>query len=538
MQRTAFPNNIIPTSRLNPIALNYLKYYPGANTAGLNNGENNFGITIADSDKYDNVLTRMDVNISDRSKLSGDFRHSDRLQDKNRYFSNDAFGNYLRRINWGTSVDEVYTLNPSTILDVRANWTRFHESNNSPANGIDPGSVGFGPSLAQYSQFVGLPYMQFAGGCGANSLAFQCIGMTGDNDTPYDIFQLFGTIVKIKGNHSLKTGADLRKYRESTFPHGNSAGTFSFNSNWTNNPSVSTTAAPFGQDFAAFLLGLPSSGSFDLNTHSTTKSDYYSFFLQDDWRAKSNLTINLGLRWEHETPTVEKYNRVINGFDPTAINPASAAAAAAFNAKPVAQLSKFQALGGLTFASAASPNVYTSASSLWSPRIGAAWTPKKLGGKTVFRSGLGIFVGPNGINGGQTLNQSGFSQTTQFTATNDNYLTPANTLSNPFPTGVVQPSGSVKGAGTFLGQAVTIFNPNVRNSYSVRWNFGVQRQIRGGMVLELAYVGNHSVHLPITTQLDYIPRQYLSTSPQRDNNTINLLNTTVTNRTFAAEARF
>jgi hypothetical protein len=527
--RTAFPNNTIPTSRLNPIALDYLKYYPQPNTAGLPNGENNFGITIADSDRYDNELGRIDVNFSDKSKLSYDFRHSDRLHNKNNYFSNAAFGNHLSRINWGTAVDEVYTLSPTVIADVRANWTRFHEANASPGDGVDPASVGFSNSLAQASQFVGLPYMQFAGGCGANATAYQCVGITGDSDTPYDVYQIFGTVIKIKGNHSLKTGADLRSYRESTFPHGNSDGTFSFNSNWTNNPAVSTASAPFGQDLAAFLLGLPSSGSFDLNTHSTTRSNYYAFFLQDDWRARSNLTVNMGLRWEHETPTVERYDRAVNGFDPTAANPTSAASAAAFAKSPVSPLSKFSSLGGLTFASANNPNIYKSASSLWSPRIGFAWTPKQLGGKTVLRGGFGIFVAPNGIVGGQTLQQEGFSQTTQFTATNDNYLTPASSLANPFPAGVLPPTGSAKGAGTFLGQGVTIFNPDVKNAYSVRWNFGIQHQLPGQIVLEIAYVGNHSVHLPITVQLDSIPHQYLSTSPVRDNNETNYLNTAVPN---------
>lgn len=527
--RTAFPNNVIPTNRLNAIALNYLQYYPQPNTAGLPNGENNFGIVVADTDQYDNELTRFDVSFSQRSKFSADFRRSDRLQDKNRYFSNNAFGNNLSRTNYGSSVDEVFTVSPTLVLDIRANWTRFHETNASPADAIDPTSVGFPAYLKQDSQFSGLPYMQFANGCGANSLAYQCIGMTGDNSTPYDVYQFFATAVKILGNHSLKSGADIRDYRESTFGHGNSDGTFSFNSNWTNNPTVTTAASPFGQDFAAFLLGLPSSGSFDINTHSTAQSYYYALFLQDDWRARPNLTVNLGLRWEHETPTVEKYNRAVNGFDPTLANPISAAAAAAFSKLSIPQLKSFSALGGLTFAGSDHPDIYNSASNLWSPRIGIAWTPRKLGGRTVLRTGLGIFVAPNGINGGQTLNQEGFSQTTQFTATNDNFLTPANSMANPFPNGVLQPSGSSKGAGTFLGQGITIFNPNVRNSYSVRWNFGIQRQIRGGIVIEVAYVGNHSVHLPVTKQLDFLPRQDLSTSLFRDNTTVNFLNTTVAN---------
>jgi len=516
VKRDPFPNNIIPQSRLNPISQKYLQLYPQPNLPGLPNGENNYGITIADLDGYDNELGRLDFNISDRSKLSYEFHHNYRLQTKNVYFQNPAYGTYLSRANWGTSIDEVYTLSPSMVLDFRGSWTRFHESNASPADGIDPASYGFPTSLAAGSQFVGLPYMQFSGGCGANSLAFQCLGMTGDSSTPYDTFQIFASVVKIRGNHSFKTGVDLRDYRISTFPHGNSDGTFSFGTNWITGPLNNNAAPPFGGDMASFLLGLPTSGSFDLNTHATAKSDYYSTYIQDDWRVKPNLTVNLGLRWEHETPAVEKYDRAINGFDPKISNPISAAAAAAYAKSPIAQVpaSQFSALGGLTYASASNRSIYNTASSLFTPRIGIAYSPTFIK-KTVFRAGLGLFVSPTGINGAQTLNQQGFSQTTTFVATNNNYLTPASTLANPFPNGILQPS-SKNDSGTFLGQGILFFNPNVSNSYSVRWNFGIQRQLPGQMVLEVAYIGNHAVRLPFSRQMDFIPRQYLSTSLMRD----------------------
>ncbi|HXB74371.1 MAG TPA: carboxypeptidase regulatory-like domain-containing protein [Candidatus Acidoferrales bacterium] len=524
--RTPLVNNTIPTSRLNPIALNYLKLYPMPNIAGQANGENNYGIAVADFDGYDNELGRLDFNISDKNRLSYDFRHNYRLQHKNLYFSDPAFGTLLTRKNWGTSLDDIYTITPTLVLDMRASWTRFHEISGSPGDGVDPTTYGFPSYLAAGSQFVGLPYMQFASGCGANAVAFQCVGMTGDADTPYDIFQVFTSIVKIVGNHTIKAGVDLRDYRESTYPHGNSDGTFSFNSNWVTGPTSTAAAQPFGGDMAAFLLGLPSSGSYDLNTHSSSKSDYYSVYAQDDWRFRSNLTLNLGLRWEYESPTVERYNRVVDGFNATAVNPISAAAAAAYAQSPAALLpvNQFSALGGLTYAGAGNRNVYDTKSGIFSPRVGAAWTPSWLH-QTVLRGGFGLFVAPNGINGAQTLNQEGFSQTTQFVATSNNYLSPATTLSNPFPSGFLQPSSN-NGPGTAQGTGVTFFNPHVLNAYSVRWNAGIQRQIPGGMVLEVAYIGNHAVHLPITTQLDYIPRRYLSTSPYRDaaeNATVSLL---------------
>jgi hypothetical protein len=259
--------------------------------------------------------------------------------------------------------------------------------------------------------------------------------------------------------------------------------------------------------------------------------------LQDDWRAKSNLTINLGLRVEHETPAYERFDRAVNGFDPTAQNGIASAAAAAYAANPIAQLpaSQFSALGGLTFASASNPAIYQTTSAFFSPRVGFAWEPKKFGTRTVIRGGFGLFGMPIAIagngetSGTVTLNQQGFSQTTQFVATGNNYLTPSATFSNPFPSGILPPAGASAGAATFLGQAITFFSPHVNNPYSARWNFGVQRDLPGQMVLEVVYIGNHAVHLPITTQLDYIPRQYLSTSILRDAATISRLTGSVTN---------
>jgi hypothetical protein len=527
--RTPFPNNVIPSNRLNPISMNYLQFYPLPNIAGQVDGFQNFGVTAPDTDTYSNQLGRLDFNLSDRSKLSYDFRHNYRLQNKNNYFRNAGFGQYLSRENWGTSLDEVYTVSPTTVLDIRASWTRFVEGNTSPGDGVDPSSLGFPSYMAANSQYVGLPYMVF-GTCTATApTSFQCLGMNGDNHTPYDIYQLFGSVVKIHGNHSTKIGGDARVYRESTYPHGNSAGSFTFGTNWTRGPQDNATAAPFGQDFASFLLGLPTSGSYDLNTHSSQQSKYGAVFVQDDWRVRPGLTVNMGIRWEHEGPVTERYDRTADGFNDAGVNPISAAAAAAYALHPIPQVpaSQFKALGGLSFASPGHPGAYDTRSSIFSPRVGFAWVPKIFGSGTVIRSGFGIFVTPIGMSDAQTLNQQGFSGTTQFVATNNNYLSPANSISNPFPNGFLQPAGG--DIGTFLGQQVKFFNPQVRNPYSMRWNIGVQRQLPAKLVLEVVYIGNHAVHMPIDRNLNSIPRQYMSTSLSRDQPVINLLSGSVTN---------
>jgi hypothetical protein len=127
------------------------------------------------------------------------------------------------------------------------------------------------------------------------------------------------------------------------------------------------------------------------------------------------------------------------------------------------------------------------------------------------------------------VNQEGFSQTTSMVVPS-NFLSPSSTLSNPFPTGILQPVGSSQGLATFLGQNISFLNPDIKNPYSVRWNFGVQQSLTKSTLLEVEYMGNHSVHLPIAfTQLNVIPRQFLSTVPVRDQATINALTATVPN---------
>ena len=522
--RTPFPNNAIPASRLNPIALNYMQYYPLPNIPGQANGLDDYGIDVADKNTYDTQFGRIDINVSDKHKISFDVRHNFRNDNAFSYFHNLAYGEIYQGTNGGSSFDDVYTFSPTVVTDIRANWTRFKVYRGNPSDGFDPAALGFPSYLASSAPFPAMPYIQMTN--------FQPLGASGESVTPYDCYQLFGEIVKTRGNHAFKAGSDIRDQRESNFAPGTPSGSFTFGTSWTNGPLSNAAASPLGQDLAAFLLGLPTSGSFAVNTHSSADAKYYAFFVQDDWRAARNLTLNLGLRWEHETPTTERYNRATNGFDPTAVNPVSAPAAAAYANNPILQVpaSQFRALGGLNFASASHPDLYNSDSYIFSPRFGFAWVPKALGGKTVIRGGLGVFASYTGIYGAVNLNQQGFSQTTQFVATNNNYLSPTGTLSNPFPGGILQPAGAANGSGTFLGQQITYYDPDVVNAYSVRWNLGIQRQLPGQMVLEVAYIANHAVHLPIaSTQLDYVPRQYLSTSPLRDTATINLVTGSVTN---------
>ena len=529
ISRQPFANNVIPASRLSSIAKNYLQFWPAANQAGSNDGQNNYLANSVRRDTYNGELGRIDFNASDRHKMFWDYRHNDRIEDRNNRFQNIATGRDLLRLNWGSTFDDVYTFTPTTVMNVRFNWTRFVESTISFGDGYNATQLGLPAYLVANSPRLVLPPLSFS-----NSI--NQITSDTDGNTPFDSFQLFGDVVKTTGRHSLKIGADIRELRESNIGYGNSQGSFSFNQNWTRGPLDNSTTAPMGQDFASFMLGLPTGGSYDLNAFRTNQSKYMALFIQDDFRLRSNLTLNMGLRFEHEFPTSERFNRTLNGFDFTTASPIAAAAQKAYAASPNALVpaSQFKVLGGPLFAGSGNSSIYSTKSKIFSPRFGFAWTPGGTNGKTVLRGGTGLFVFPLGTVG---VNQPGFSQSTSLVPTQDSYLTPYATLANPFPDGIQKPTGSSLGLSTFLGKDITFFNPNVKNPYSIRWEMGMQRTLPFGTVLEVAYVGNHAVHLQAgstpggssSRQLNYVPAQYLSTSLTRDQAAIDRLSAVVAN---------
>jgi hypothetical protein len=254
-----------------------------------------------------------------------------------------------------------------------------------------------------------------------------------------------------------------------------------------------------------------------------------AFFLQDDFRVSSNFTINIGLRYEKETGSIERWNRAVRGFDPTANLSITAAAKAAYAARPSALLpvSQFNPVGGILFSDNSNREIYDTPNNLIGPRFGFSWSPNLLGGKTVIRGGFGIFYNTAGI--GPALQQPGFSQTTQLVATLDNFLTPSATFSNPFPTGILQPIGNANGVNTFLGQSVRFVTPKLSRSYTNRWNFNIQRSLGKDLLLEVGYMGSDVGGLPVDREQNYVPAQYLSTSPFRDQAAIDRLTALVPN---------
>jgi hypothetical protein len=534
--RQPFTNNIIPTSRLNPIAQNFLSsYVPLPNIAGVYDDTNNYSTNENVKNPYHFFSGRADVNISDRDKLTIVGRQSLYLQYDNDIFHNLAYLNHgLGRDLWGGFVDYIHTFTPTLIGDLRVGFNRydafyFQASTGSwpdltvPKGGFNPTALGFPSYLASNANVLQMPTFTASDGYTLN----------GNNsghytNQPYNTYQLFNSYTWVRGQHTIKFGGEVRLQDFTNINWANSTGTFTFDTGTWVKQTSNATAPTLGGSMAQFLLGLPTSGSYPINAQSKADAYYDALFVQDDWRLKPNLTLNLGLRWEKDTPTTESHDRQSIGFDPTATNQVTAPAEAAYAKSPLPQLpvSAFLPTGGLLFATSSNRDPYSTSNKAFAPRLGVAWSPAALHNKTVIRSGIGIFYFNYGT---VTPNQQGFSQSTTYVASNNSNLTPATTLSNPFPTGIVQPVGSAQGLNTYLGQSVTVFNPHYANEYSLRWDFDVQQQLSPNTTLEVGYIGNHGVHLPTNYNFGSLPAQYLSTLPYRDTATINALGAIVPN---------
>ena len=525
-----FPGNIIPQHLINPVARAAMEYLGRPLTAGNADGTGNFQQpSLPETIKYASNTVRIDHNLTDKQRVYGRFSWYDRNSNYNNYFNNLATGEWFQFISRQAAFDHVYVFNATTVMNVRYGYNYFvRGTDTNPANhGFDLTSLGFPPAYnAAISDDVRrFPRFDIAG--------YQGTGFGGEY-RPNETHAFIATVNKSMGSHSLRTGLEFRRYREtSEFFANNQTGQFSFDTTWTRGPRDNSTGAPgsLGQSFAAFLLGLPSSGTIANPASYDEASSTYGVYLQDDWRVSSRLTLNLGVRYELETPLTEADNKSVRGFDPDAAQPMEAAARAALNtAATGVPLDRFRVQGGLTFAgvNGEPSGLYETPKNNWMPRFGATY---KLDERTVVRGGYGMFYGFLGQRRGDVVT-TGFSSNTNMVVSLDNGLTFIETLSNPFQGGIQVPVGAALGAQTFLGQSITFFEPNPRSARNQRWQVGVQRELPGGWVAELSYVGNHGSQLQTGRNINALGNEYLSTSPVRDDATNQFLTALVPNPFF------
>jgi hypothetical protein len=517
--------NVICPSRISPVAINFMQFYPAPNLAGDSVGRNNYQSGNPRKDTFHSESVRFDQTISDRQRFFVRYSHNSRRESRGNFTGEingiRPIGNYLFRINDGVSFDHVYNISPTLILNTRVGFSRFNEPNVRQHEGFfNPASLGFSSTTVSYfgpEQY--LPRFEFRGG------TYSLLGESIGGSTNHNIYSVQPTLTKLFGRHSLKMGYDFRSYRENGSGAGHSAGRYDFGADFVRGPLDNAPNPTIGPEFASFLLGLPTGGFIDRNAARSNQGLYHGIFVHDDIKLTTRLTLNVGLRYEYEGATDERYNRNVRGFDSTSSSPIEAQAKAAYAANPIPQIppSSFNVKGGLLFPTSASRGFWDSDINNFQPRIGAAF---QVNNKLVLRGGWGIYTVPFVIDGVQ---QPGFSQATNIVPTLNGSLTFVANLTDPFPSGVLTPPGSSNGLGTFMGNTINFIPVEINNTESQRWEFGLQYELPAQWLFEASYVGNIGYDGVITQNINPIPKQYLSTSPVRDTAVINFLSENVVN---------
>jgi hypothetical protein len=488
--RTPFAGDVIPASRLNPVGVNLLNSYP-LPTSGTQLNNFFFGSSEV-SDLYDAFTYTVDQTLNSKNHLSFAYFQGDRHQVEPTYGYPTAAASplYLHyRINHGGSADWTSTINPSTVLDVRFGFERHNFAVNPYSIGYNDSNLGFPSSFTSQLAFQAFPTVnvtQTNGGSTLGTLGTTRSGGAGSG-TKTNTSAVQGTLTKIIGSHSVKVGSQFNVVLNNF--GAPAAPTFNFDSTFTQaNPLVAVSGQ--GNGFADMALGYPTSGSVPIPGFFAYSSHYYAVFVQDDWKVNSRLSLNLGLRWDVETPLTERYNRLNSGFAFDSLSPVQPA-----NFGPV--------YGGLTFVNSSNRSAYVTDYNNIQPRIGAAY---KLRDTTVLRGGFGIYYLPTfDIPGTQ-----GFSTTSNYTASINGNVTPANSLNNPFPGGIVQPTGSSLGLGTLLGQSVTSPYTGRAIPRNYQFSFGVQQQLPKNFMFEASYAGSRTHELETNVNIDTISPQLIA----------------------------
>src|SRR5262249_1455917 len=296
---------------------------------------------------------------------------------------------------------------------------------------------------------------------------YKSIGSSASNIwlSPTTTIAVAPTFSMVHGRHNIKTGLDYRWTRYANYQSAFAGGTLAFDTGFTR-MNYLTQDALSGNAVASALLGYAASGQVDYIVRPLYRWHYIAPFIQDDIKLTRRLTINIGLRWDLLLPVTEKHNRINREFLSNVVNPISDKIDQ--NAFP-----GFKVYGGIGFAgqNGLPDSPYNTDWNNFQPRIGAAF---QLTPGTVVRGGWGLSY----LNNVSTGASFGFSQTTPYVATTDGGRSSASAVSNPFPNGVVQPSGSSLGLATLLGQGPSFADPAGNLGYVHSFSFGVQRGLR------------------------------------------------------------
>jgi hypothetical protein len=480
--RTPFPGNRIPLERLDPVALKLLAMYPTPNRPpDTASGANNFTGNYVQSLTRDNYTVKIDHTLGVRDRLNGRYLYNSDTTDFTSVFPEraaDTLTSTLRPQHY-LYVGYTRVLGASAVNELRYTYsTRINH---------------------QLSFGLGQPWPSRLGLIGVENDTFPRVSIAGvaplgatrheRRQFPIQQHQLVDSLSWVRGRHALKVGVEARPSFNFEVSRPSVSGSFNFATQPTGQPGVAGT----GLGLASLLVGFPT--SFEVReTEALDRSSWYlAAFAQDDWTIGSRLTLNLGVRWETDTPMRDR-NDHMNGFDPDAINPVSGTRGVV----------RFAGVDGWPSAPYALD---------WNnigPRFGLAWRPFGTTRATVVRGGAGIFFAHPFDHGAPSSASLGFERSVSL-RTPDNGITAPFYLRDGVPPVDQQSAARTASFGAVArGRAVTtnvsFFERNRATGYAQQFNAGIQHELGRGIVIEVSYLGNLSRHLPsINLTLNQIP---------------------------------
>jgi hypothetical protein len=511
--RTGFTNNIIPASRISPIAQSLQSYLPATSNANI---QNNYLASLPIQLSTWNTTGKIDANLTDKHRLYGFYAGGHYATNFTGSLNQTGVGVLPEPYTQGRIVEEsvkmaqihdTYTLSPNLLNSFSASFNRIWIPLRNPTTA---------GAYAQKAGFKGLP-------AGVVSLTFPDVNFAGTNspggwqgtnahffNEAANTFTVQEGLMYVRGKHSMAYGFQFQALQDNQ--------NFALNAifNLSNNQtagfnSAGTLLSTTGNSYASFLLGAPDSSSINQNAIGETGGRYktYAAYIQDDWKLTQRLTLNLGLRWDM-FGTFTEVNDLMSFFDPKLANSAAGGH-----------------LGALQFAGNGNNSCHCRTPvenhfKNFGPRFGAAY---RLNDKTVIRAGFAIMYVHAGGVGGRTNSRQGLSQL-GYTATNTRNSpsagVPAYYWDNGIPQIVQAPPflDPTYGTGFITSNPTGVQNPvwgdpklGGKPPYYENWNFGIQRSISANMTLGVAYTASLGKFLPGTgpggESVNIAPIQYL-----------------------------
>ncbi len=487
---------------IDPVAQKLMNLFPMPNISGGTIYDNwiGSGASRSANDQFD---IRIDHRFSEKNLIT--LKYSQGWNNNTPY---NCFKNFTDPCgsgpNQGAShlfaINDTQTFSPTMVLTSTLGFTRGStniDAYNQSLNSNPLGTLGF-PSYLGTNGFLGVPALFI--GSGYYSAGFTSIGQDpyGNYRQGQDTGQLSELLTKILGRHELKFGFEGRLHQQNYIQTNAPLGYFQFNNLGSSQCPVSDITQCGGDGMASFMMGqmIGAGGYYENQFEPATENFQYAGFVQDNWKVSPKLTLNLGIRWDVSLPRTERHNRM-NWFDPNAVSPLNGGNITYTD--PITQQTVTRALlGGEVFTNA---NTRTNWQTDWKdiqPRFGFAYLADK---KTVVRGGYGIYYDQtrSGANGLLSYGSQGFNQYTNVVTTyNNDGATPYLHLSNPFPNGLIAPTGSSLGLLNDVGYGAIGPLRTVaaaKTPYEQSWSFGIQRELGWNSVLDVEYVGKKGTRL-------------------------------------------